>query len=106
MSKDADAELEEWASSFEPPNQDTEVDEILQEFFFGLVGPPGIAADSPHILKAKTALNQYYKSILLEELGEFEVEPDKKARNADMRREGRNQLRAEVRQRLESRLGE
>lgn len=96
--------------AFKPPNQDTEVDEVLG----GLVGktldhsqmrmPGEVQMYKMYIDEAKTALNNHYKSILLEVIGEDEPDdinkfPVKESWQAV------NNLRQEQRQRLESRLG-
>lgn len=80
------------------PNQDTEVDEtdrILEQFFCNITFD-GSTHDRKHSndarIKAKTALNLYYKSILLEVI-------------SDAYGEDVSEFAADLRQRLESRLG-
>jgi hypothetical protein len=90
------------------PNQDTEVDEV--DKILTLLRA-GVDPDTkqPHISwnEAKTALNLYYKSVLLEVIGADEATVNHRLAilRDDIPKEIRNKLRQELRQRLESRLG-
>jgi hypothetical protein len=93
-----------------PPNQDTEVDKALDDLIDTFLveawncGANHVAYDPTN---AKSALNNHFKSILLEVIGEDKPCP-KDCHNwlmSTCHRVQENQLRAELRQRLESRLG-